>query len=215
MTEQPEGDTGPDAGAGREAAPDDAAGGAAEDKATPDQGAENAADAKDEGAGEGAGEAADGDGEGAGADGEGEITLTAPEGFEHMADQVAAFASGPAKELGLTQAQAEGLVKWQAEQATAGVAAQTEMVEGWAKATRGHKEFGGDAFDANAGVARQAVEHFGGDDLKQILDDSGLGNHPAVFGAFWRMGKTMADGKVRDGSPPSAPPEDAKTILYG
>jgi hypothetical protein len=47
----------------------------------------------------------------------------------------------------------------------------------------------GGGFDANLGLARQALQRFGDDELRQLLNRSGLGDHPAVLRAFARAGR--------------------------
>ena len=64
----------------------------------------------------------------------------------------------------------------------------------WANAAHSDPELGGRALAA----ARQAVERFGGARLKQALEETGLGNHPEVIRAFYRIGRAM-------------PPEPAST----
>ena len=45
-------------------------------------------------------------------------------------------------------------------------------------------------------IARDAVEKFGGDSLKQVLDKTGLGNHPEVVKAFAKVGRLIAEDEI-------------------
>jgi hypothetical protein len=106
-----------------------------------------------------------------------------------------------AKEFGLTQEQAQKLVDVAAglvdrtTKTAEGVHADT--IKKWADDSRNDAEVGGKDFDANLGIALAAIDKFGDDELKQILDASGFGNHPAVVRLFYRVGKAASnDGFV-------------------
>lgn len=80
------------------------------------------------------------------------------------------------------------------------------------------KDFGGDAFDANLGVARKAIETFGSKELTELLDASGFGNHPAVIRAFWKAGKAISEGNFLNSGARTATPggkTDAQVLYPG
>ena len=54
-------------------------------------------------------------------------------------------------------------------------------------------EFGGETFDANLKVAKSALDAFGTDPFKQLLSESGLGNHPEVIRFMYRAGKAISE----------------------
>jgi len=125
-----------------------------------------------------------------------DLSITNPEGL-------AAF-QGKFAELGLSVEQAQALVDLQAEQHRKAIEAQkslkAEARAEWGKAAAADKEYGGAAFAANAGIARQAFQAFGSPALVELFDQTGIGNHPEVFRAFYRVGKAMAeDGRVASG----------------
>jgi len=109
-----------------------------------------------------------------------------------------------AKEFGLTQEQAQKLV----DVAAGLVDRTTKTAEGvhaarlkkWADDSRNDAEVGGKDFDANLGIALAAIDKFGDDELKQILDASGFGNHPAVVRLFYRVGKAASNDTFVSGS---------------
>ena len=93
-----------------------------------------------------------------------------------------------AKEIGLTQAQfdklapvypkiVETIVQRQAAQ-------NAEMIKGWEMEAREDKEIGGRKFDENIGLCREVINTYGTPELRQILQDSGLGNHKEICGCF-------------------------------
>lgn len=121
-----------------------------------------------------------------------------------------------AKELGLTQTKAQQIAdlgpklmqKWEAKQAETLSATVTQ----WAETTRADKELGGEALDANLGVAKQALTEFGSPELKALLYQSGLGNHPEVIRLLYRAGKAISNDTTFRGGPP--PGERKAADLY-
>jgi hypothetical protein len=99
-----------------------------------------------------------------------------------------------AKERDLSQASAQALYDLGNEtvQAVLGeVAAQIELTKNdWAVRAKADKEFGGDQIDANLAVARKAME-LGTPELKTLLNDTGLGDHPEIIRWMYRVGKTI------------------------
>lgn len=108
-----------------------------------------------------------------------------------------------ARDLNLTNEQAQKLVDAypkilagvQQRQAEAWQA-QTEQ---WAADVKADKEIGGDKLTANLSAAQRALEQFGDPELKEYLDTTGLGNHPAFVKAFIKVGKAMSEDKVVTG----------------
>lgn len=119
-----------------------------------------------------------------------------PEGFELDAE-LAGKAKPLFDELGLNQDQAQKLVDFFAEQRMSevegSVAQLAETQKGWVEAIK--SEWGGD-FDANVKVAAKAVA-LGGDELREALEMTGAGNHPAVIQFFHQVGQSISeDGLV-------------------
>lgn len=88
-------------------------------------------------------------------------------------------------------------------------AAHTAQVDKWATDSKADKEFGGDKFDENLSVAKRALDQFGTPELKTLLKDSGLGNHPEVLRAFFRVGQAIGEdgfvpGRSGQGAKPAA-----------
>jgi len=71
----------------------------------------------------------------------------------------------------------------------------------------------GDAFDQQIALAQRAVRFSGGDELKTFLDQSGMGNSPAMVKAFAKIGLMISDDEVvggGHGQPRINTPEGAK-----
>lgn len=164
-----------------------------------------------------AGEAGDGSGEGeqaqeksepnaAGDVPEGEYDINLPEGMEDMPldEGLAAKAQPVMKELGLTQEGADKLVallaEARAEQAQKLTDAFTQQREQWMKDLKNDPEVGGDKFDENVGVALRGIEAFGGDELKNVMNQTGVGNHPVLVKAFYKIGLTVKEDQPGVGS---------------
>lgn len=140
-----------------------------------------------------------------------------PEGFEVDEDLQTEF-QDVAKELGLTQDNAQKLVNMQADFMHKVAEKQQEAwastTQEWADNAKNDKEFGGEAFDESVGVARKALDAFGSDGLKEVLDMTGAGNHPEVIRAFYKIGKAMAEDKVVTGDRPANAPRDPAKVLF-
>lgn len=140
--------------------------------------------------------------------------LKVPEGVEldkAAADEFTAIA----KELKLSQADAQRIAdvatKMQQKQAETHV----EMVKGWAESCKTDKEFGGDNLQQNMSVARKAIDTFGSPELKALLNKSGLGNHPEVVRFAFKAGKAISeDTFVQSGSRTPTPDTSLEKRLY-
>lgn len=108
-----------------------------------------------------------------------------------------------ARDLNLTNEQAQKLVDAYpkilagVQQRQAG--AWQATTEQWAADVKADKEIGGDKLTGNLSVAQRALDQFGGPELKEYLNTTGLGNHPALVKAFIKVGKAMSEDKVVTG----------------
>ncbi|HHJ4330242.1 TPA: peptidase [Citrobacter freundii] len=109
-----------------------------------------------------------------------------------------------ARELNLTNEQAQKMVDLYGTKIMPMV--QQQQAEAWQKTTeqwaadvKADKEIGGDKLTANLSAAQRALEQFGDPELKEYLDSTGLGNHPALVKAFIKVGKAMSEDKVVTG----------------
>lgn len=131
--------------------------------------------------------------------------FAAPEGITLDPEALETF-KPIAKELGLTQEQAQKLVDVQAQTAKRWQeAVQQHVVDtrlAWREAAQADKEIGGEKFVENLGVAKQGRDAFGDDELKSLLDETGIGDHPAVIRFFYKVGKANSEHDfVNSGKP--------------
>lgn len=135
--------------------------------------------------------------------------FAAPEGVALDADAVGEF-KALAKELNLSQADAQRVVDlgpkmmatWQAKQAEQ----MSETVAQWATDTKADKEIGGDKLDENLAVARKTLDTFGSPELKTLLNESGLGNHPELIRLLTKAGKAISEDSFVGGKRATAAP---------
>lgn len=136
-----------------------------------------------------------------------------PEGMTVNEELLGEF-KATAKELKLSQEAAQRLADIQVK-ALSKQAEQVARVRGqWLEQTKTDKEFGGEALAENLGVAKKAMDAFATPQLRQLLNESGLGNHPEIVRAFVRVGKAISeDGRVVTGSKSGIPADPAKRLF--
>ncbi len=121
------------------------------------------------------------------------------------------------KELGLNQEQAQKLVDFQAAQVQAGARSQVEafnqLKDGWVEQAKSDKEFGGDKFEESVGIAQMALNKFGTPELKELMNDHGVGNHPEMIRFMVRVGALTKEDVPGGGNAPSES-ADRATIMY-
>lgn len=138
--------------------------------------------------------------------------LQMPEGVE--LDKVATDEfTTIAKELKLDQAAAQKLADIAAKQAQRQVDAHTALVESWVEQVKTDKDIGGDKLNENLSIARKALDTFGTPELRDVLNASGLGNHPAVIKAFVNAGKAISEDKFVAGAAKGNDTDPAKKLF--
>ncbi len=134
--------------------------------------------------------------------------FTQPDGQQFDSAVLAAY-SEIAKELKLPQAHAQKVIDKVAPVIQARQAEHLAQVkQDWAAAATIDKEFGGDNLQINMSAAKKALDAFGTPELKGLLEETGLGNHPEVIRMFYRAGKaiqqdTVVMGAVSNSASPS------------
>jgi hypothetical protein len=138
--------------------------------------------------------------------------LKMPEGVE--LDQAAASEfTAIAKELKLDQAAAQKLADVGAKMVQRQAEAHAKLVESWVEQVKTDKDIGGDKLAENLGVARKALEAFGTPELRDVLNATGLGNHPEVIRAFYKVGKAISEDRFVGGAPKGGTDDPAKKLF--
>jgi hypothetical protein len=129
-----------------------------------------------------------------------DYTFELPEGVELDAKSMDEF-KAMAKELKLPKEAAQKMVDLAAQREQSRIETHAKTVADWAESVKADKEIGGDKLAANLAVARKALE-LGPPELKDLLNASGLGNHPAVVKWALAVGKALSeDNFVPAGNP--------------
>jgi hypothetical protein len=122
-----------------------------------------------------------------------------------------------AKELNLTQEQAQKLVDFQVKTMQEGASTQSDnwdnVQKEWVSAVKSDAEIGGLAFEENIGIARKAMEAFGTPELTAVLDSTGAGNNPEVVRFMYRVGKAISEDTIHSGGAVAAPKSQAETLF--
>lgn len=142
--------------------------------------------------------------------------FTAPEGVTFNPEALTDL-KALAKEHNLSQEAAQKFADLGAkavQKAQDGFRDQIEQAQAqWTADSRADKEFGGDKLPENLSVAKRALDTFGTPELAKMLGESGLGNHPEIIRAFYRVGKAISEDKMVPGQ--TKPAEtDALKKLY-
>lgn len=117
-----------------------------------------------------------------------------------------------AKEFGLTQAQAQKLVDIYSNANADAASAFSEKIDalqnGWIQEVREDEEIGGEKFDESVATARFFLNGYGDSKLIDILNETGLGSHPAIVKLFVNLGRLAKEdgtsnfGKLSGGDTP-------------
>ena len=143
--------------------------------------------------------------------------FTLPEGT--VLDEVALTeALGLFKEDGLSQEQSQKYVDLYSKMVQAGSQTQTDnfnqLMSDWRDQSKNDGEFGGDKFDENIKVAQAAVNAYGTSELKQLLEDHGVGNHPEMVRFMVRVGRTLEEDVPGVTGTATSKAADHVSILY-
>ncbi len=145
--------------------------------------------------------------------------LKLPENSPLKADAIERI-STLAKEKGLSNEQAQGLLDAESGTVLSYVEAQKSQVktitEGWVNELKSDKELGGEHFNQSVEMAKRVVDRFGTDAFKKALNETGLGNHPELVRAFARIGKSMAEDQLVIGNQQNPKAKKSiESVFYG
>lgn len=84
----------------------------------------------------------------------------------------------------------------------------------WVDTVKADKDIGGDKLPDTLATAKKAIE-LGPPGLKELLNVTGLGNHPDVVRWAFNIGKALSEDRFVGGSGAQAPKGDMADRLYG
>ena len=144
--------------------------------------------------------------------------FTMPEGME--ADEALIEGISPVlKELDLSQEKAQKLIdayntKIQAD-IKADQTASADMITGWKDELMNDAEFGGAKFQENAAIANKAIKEFGSPALVEMLQATGISNHPAMVKFAHKIGSLISEDGFHSGPADKGAKKSAAEVLYG
>lgn len=150
--------------------------------------------------------------------------LVMPEGFTVNAEALSE-AEGIFKELGLTNEAANKLVPAAVklvEDTLAKVTAATAQMDAerrkaWADEVLADPELGGNE-ENHAKVkalSAKALDAFAGVEFREMVNESGLGNHPALVRAFYRIGQAIGEDTLNTIAAPQQSQQQRGSSWYG
>lgn len=129
--------------------------------------------------------------------------FTLPEGVK-IAPEVLENLQTLAKDLNLPQDKAQKVADLGAQMAqrwaTQAAEAHEATAAEWLATSQTDKEFGGDKLSENVAVAKKALDAFGTPELRNLLNETKLGNHPEVVRLLVRAGKAISEDKLVTGT---------------
>lgn len=131
------------------------------------------------------------------------LDLKIPEGTT-VAPEVLGEFNAIAKEHGLDVKQAQPFLDLgakfaaglQEQYVTQAKDAFTATVADWAAKVKSDPEIGGAKLPATIAAANKAIAAFGGEELAQVLQQTGLASHPAMVRALARIGAQVAEDSI-------------------
>lgn len=151
--------------------------------------------------------------DGTSADAEVKYDFKLPDGVEPDQKTLDEFTK-VAKELKLSPENAQKLVDLRSAAVTAAKEQHAATVKGWADEVKADKDLGGDKLAESLATAKKAID-LGPPELKALLEESGLGNHPAVFKWAHTVGKALSEDTFKAGSTTPVTEKSTASVLYG
>lgn len=143
--------------------------------------------------------------------------FTFPEGYDVDEEALQEFGEF-ALSRNMTQAQAQEVLDYYSKNVSQLQESQAKAWEDtrnqWVETAKSDKEFGGQQFQENMKHVATAVKKFGTPELKQVLNDSGLGDNPELIRFFYRVGKLAGEGEFHTGSGGNVGERDPARTLY-
>ncbi|HEY2870801.1 MAG TPA: hypothetical protein VGJ56_02720 [Reyranella sp.] len=124
-------------------------------------------------------------------------------------------------EIGLNQDQAQKFIDLAMARETAAahksVQAFVDLQNQWVSEIKADPDIGGDRLKASLSSANRAIDRLDVPGLREALNFTGAGNHPAIVKAFVRLGQMIAEDRFRPGHParPQVPRSPAEVIYDG
>ncbi len=120
------------------------------------------------------------------------------------------------QEMGLSAEQVQKLLDLEARYARSGeqhrAAEKSQTLERWIEQT---KALYGARLEETVSLAVRAADAFGGHELRELLEATGLGNHPVIVRTFYEIGKSISEDVLPGGKPAAPQDKTFAEALYG
>jgi len=140
-----------------------------------------------------------------------------PDGMEMTNDQLNQ-ATEVFKDLSLSQTQAQKLVDFEAKlssQKDAGIQSAWDQVnQDWVEESKADSEFGGEKLTASLVIAKAARDAYGNDKFTEMLEITGVGNHPEMIRFLAKVGKDVSEDQILQGRKLGGTEKDAAKTLF-
>jgi hypothetical protein len=143
-------------------------------------------------------------------------SFVAPEGQEFDSGIISVY-SDVAKSLDLPQDKAQEMLEKMSPAIAARQAEKLEAVKAeWLESAKSDKEYGGDKLAENMSFVAKARDDLATPELRDLLDKTGLGNHPEMVRLFYRYGKAVSEDTYKPGrnNGPSGSPQSLAQRMY-
>ena len=143
--------------------------------------------------------------------------LKLPDGVEITPEALDTF-TPVAQKHGLSQEAAQELLSIHAstlkELADAPMKAWNDTRDAWVSEVQADKELGGAALAQVKTTISRALDVYGDPKVKEALNVTGAGDHPAIIRTLFRMAKALTEGGHVAGNPPTAtaPPKGPQAL---
>lgn len=118
--------------------------------------------------------------------------------------------------LNLSADTAEKLMKWEADTAASGAQAaeqkRASILQKWTSQT---KELFGASYPREIARALDAATRFGGPELRELLDITGLGSHPVIVKTFHQISQQISEDSSVAGKTKNSTDKTFAEALYG
>ena len=84
----------------------------------------------------------------------------------------------------------------------------------WRESTENDKAFGGDKLNESLVFAKSAIKKFGNDAFSEMLESTGMGNHPEVVRFLYKIGKSISEDDIMAGRAAASGPKDPAKVLF-
>ena len=146
-----------------------------------------------------------------------DYALTVPAGMDPDEPLFGAFKEIAAKH-GLSLAAAQDIVDMVAPRISEALTQPYQLwkktQDAWQAEAKTDPEFGGAEFARNMASIAKVLDQYGDPKLRDALNVTGAGNHPAIIRSFWRIAQILTEPSHVAAAKPAAVSKDPAGVMY-